>query len=196
MPSMATYFLDLLASHSILIIFLGSFFFGETVIISAAYATAQGVWSLPMVYIVAFIGTITADIIWFLGGQRLAHLTKRWARYQTQYEKLIVAIQKITHGRPFLIMLVIKFLYGTRILTILFLSTSHVRLRTFILFDCIGTLIWLAVMISIGWLAGKSIINIVPFLNTIEFAVTLVIIILVAIRFGTKWLEKKIIASK
>ena len=89
-------------------------------------------------------------------------------------------------------MLFIKFLYGTRILTILYLSTQKLQLSTFLLWNAIGTLLWLVVMISIGWLAGNSVINIIPYVDKAEYAAAILLLLIILVRFGTQWLSKRI----
>ena len=74
----------------------------------------------------------------------------------------------------------------------MYLSIRKIRFLTFVVFDAIGSVIWLIVILSIGWLAGKSIVNLVPFLNKFEYAALFFILVIIIFRFGTTWLGKKI----
>lgn len=74
----------------------------------------------------------------------------------------------------------------------MYLSMRKMKFLTFAVFDTIGSTLWLAVIISIGWLAGKGIINLVPFLNKFEYALLFLILVVLIFRFGTIWLSKKI----
>ena len=89
-------------------------------------------------------------------------------------------------------MLCIKFAYGTRILTIIYLSMRKMRFPVFIGFDTLSTLVWLPVMCTLGWLAGRSLINLMPFLNTFEYATALLIFVIVLLKLATVWINRKI----
>ena len=101
--------IQLLTAYQLPAVFLGSFLFGETVIITAAFLSAHGVWSIPNVFLFAFLGTTTADTLWFLFGQRVLQRFHRWKKTARAGSPLLEAVQKKTGGRPFLILLFIKF---------------------------------------------------------------------------------------
>lgn len=112
---------QLLLVYKLPLIFFGSFFLVETVIITFAFLSGQGMWSLFDVFWLSFIGIVLSDSIWFLFGQSIMKKTEQWPKYKEKYQSLLVKLEKMTRERPFLSLLFIKFLYGTRILTILFL---------------------------------------------------------------------------
>ena len=90
-------------------------------------------------------------------------------------------------------LLFIKFLYGTRILTILYLSMQRLRLGTFLLFDLIGTMLWLAVIVSLGYLVGRSvgIEGVVTSVQKAEVALLLLLALFFVVRFGSKWITRR-----
>lgn len=184
--------INLLSLYQLPAIFIGSFLFGETVIITAAFLSAQGLWSPINVFWLSLVGTIASDSLWFIFGRRILLFFHRWEKYKEQSEKLLVTLERITGKRPFLSLLFIKFLYGTRILTIMYLSVRRMSFPTFAIFDTIGSALWLTAIISIGWLAGKSIVNLVPFLNKFGYALLFLIAIILIFRFATTWLTKKL----
>lgn len=183
---------SLLTAYQLPAIFVGAFFFGEAVIITASFLAAQGFWSVANVFWLAFAGTVLSDALWFIFGRRVLVHLHRWEKYQMQSEKILASLHRWTGGRPFLVLLFVKFLYGTRILTILFLSAHKMRFLTFVFFDAIGTVVWLAVIISIGWLAGRSLVDLAPYLNKFEFVAVFLLLIILAIRLFTTWLSKKL----
>ena len=180
----------LLLQYELPAIFFGAFFFGETVIITAAFLSGQGVWSILNVFWLAFLGTIASDLIWFLLGHSIYKYLKNWQNYQDKYQPTINKLQKITGDKPFLALLFIKFLYGTRILTILYLSTRKIGFKKFVFYDAIGTIIWLAVLLPIGWLAGKGIGNYIKILDNTEYTLLVIVAIVIILRLITIWLKK------
>ncbi len=183
---------NLLSAYQLPAVFFGAFFFGETVILTAAFLAGQGTWSIESVFWLSLAGTVTSDSLWFLLGQTFFKFTKRWEKYQDQYQTFLIKLEKITGQRPFLSLLFIKFLYGTRILTILYLSIRKVRYATFLLFNTVGTILWLSVMIFVGWLVGRGVGNAVQIFSRVEYIVTALVLLIVFFRIMTTWLSKKI----
>jgi len=93
----------------------------------------------------------------------------------------------------FLSLLFIKFLYGTRIMAILYLSMRRMRFLTFLLFNTIGTIIWLVAIILVGWLAGKGVANIDEIYQRFEFVLMTLVLLLVCYKMLTIWLGKKVV---
>jgi membrane protein DedA with SNARE-associated domain len=184
-----------LTDYEWLIVFAGTFFGGESVILSAAYLAGTKTWPLSTVFVWAFLGTMVADAAWFLlGGPALNWLGKRPA-FQKRYLQLQHGIQRLTGNRPFLTLLFFKFLYGTRILMILHMSVAKLPFWGFMLFNALGTLVWLAVMVAIGWLAGRGLVDLLPFVQGVEILVTGVIILLIFYKLLSKWIERKVLAK-
>lgn len=190
-------FIQLLLTYQAPAIFLGSLFFGETVILSAAFLAGQGLWSLATVFWLALTGTIIADVIWFQFGKFLMpymqRLWKNKAKHQDKYQTIVSKLESITGHKPFLALLFIKFLYGTRILTIFYLSAHQIKLSTFILFDIIGTIFWLAVMLALGWLAGQGLADYILIVNGTKFVLLFLVLVVLFFKLASLWLEKKII---
>lgn len=174
------------------IVFVGSFLFGETVILSGSYLAGQGIWSVATVYLWALLGTLAADAAWFYFGPRALRLMHRWEKVKHKHEAIINALQKHVGEKPFLAMLFIKFLYGTRILTIIYLSSVKVKFWTFLLFDLVGTAVWLVAMVGVGWLAGKGLANVLPAVRGAEYLLTGVVVLMILFKVTTTWLEKRI----
>ena len=174
-------------------IFFGAFFFGETVIITAAFLAAEGLWAIYTVFWLSLFGTIVSDSLWFFLGQRMLGMTNRWKKNKEKNDTMISKLKTLAGDRPFLALLFIKFLYGTRILTIIYLSMRKIRFPLFLLFDTIGSLIWLVAILAIGWLAGKGIVNMIPIFKKFEYALLILAAILILFKIGTTWISKKIL---
>jgi len=184
--------INLLTTYQLPAIFVGAFFFGETVILTAAFLAGQGIWSLESVFWLSLVGTITSDSLWFFLGQTFFKFTYRWERYRDKYQAFLMKLEKITGQKPFLALLFIKFLYGTRILTILYLSIRKVHYPTFFLFNTIGTVFWLLVMIFVGWLVGRGTADAGQVFSRVEYTLTALVLLIVLYRIITTWLGKEI----
>ena len=173
-------------------IFFGSFFFGETVIMTAAFLSTQDLWPLMHVFWLSLAGIITSDSVWFLFGRKIMLYFNRWERHKTRSERILAAIESITGNNRLALMVCAKFVYGTRIFTIMYLSMRKMNYGRFAAYDTISSSLWLTVICAIGWLAGKSVTNLVPFLNTFEYAALFLILVIVVFKIGMVWISRKI----
>ncbi len=189
---MDSFIASLLSLYQLPAIFLGSFFFGETVIITAAFLASQGIWRLTEVFWLSLAGTVISDSLWFLFGQSIFKVTRRQRTYQSKYQGFFRSLESATGQSLFLSLLFIKFLYGTRILTILYLSIRKIRFWMFLAFDTVGTMFWLTVIILIGWLAGKGVTNVLPIARQTEYLLSAIVLFIILHKIITLWLTKKI----
>lgn len=190
---MDTSVIEFLSQYDASIIFLGSVFFGESVIIAASYVAAQGVWGIPLVFIYAFLGTILSDSLWFWIGKKLSKWLHTKPSFQKKYQRYTPFIEKIGGKKPFLVLLFIKFLYGTRIITIVYLSIRRIPFSKFLLFNSIGTAIWLCVIIAIGWGVEKGLAYLLPVFSKIEYTILVIVLLIIAFRLFSVWTNKMLI---
>lgn len=98
----------------------------------------------------------------------------------------------MTSRRAFLALLFIKFLYGTRIITIMYLSIHRLRFRTFFLFNAIGTFLWLLVMVTIGWYASVRIDGDIPDIKKFQYGASILLAFMLLTRGASMYLRKRI----
>ncbi|HBB37747.1 MAG: hypothetical protein UV82_C0013G0035 [Candidatus Magasanikbacteria bacterium GW2011_GWD2_43_18] len=185
--------LGLLTTYQLPAIFLGAFFFGETVIVSAAFLAGQGLWSLGIVFSLAFLGTIISDLIWFLFGTALLKLFMKWKRSRKKVEELKQEEVPLQSHTPFFVLLFIKFLYGTRILTIIYIASRKMNFWLFLLYDAIGTVLWLCVMLAIGWAAARGTHNWSPLFERTGYALGVLAITLILAHIVITWISKRVL---
>ena len=75
---------------------------------------------------------------------------------------------------------------------IFYVAARRVSLAVFTLFNSIGTIIWLAVLIPLGWLAGRGLEGAASALGTIEIAVAVFVVSIIVFRIVSVWITKKI----
>lgn len=182
---------SVLTAHHLIAVFVGSFFFGETIIISAFYLAFQLQWSLWQVYAVTLLGTIASDSLWYLFGRYSTSRAKIWAETH-QKQRLLAGLKYLSQRRPILTLLYIKFLYGTRIVMILYISWLKIPYRIFLLYNTLGTAIWLYVMMLIGYLVSRGITNLIPTYSRFQALVTALIVLLLILKISSKWLARSL----
>lgn len=174
-----------------LVIFLGSAFGGEFAIISLAFLSAQDIFPLPLFLIISFFGTLSSDILWFfLGKTKIAGkiIDHRYAL--NTIAVVMEAIHFVSRGHHLLAFIFAKFLIGTRIVVILYVSKTNLAFKKFIQNDVIAVTIWLIILTSIGFLSGLGFTYISHILKNIYAGIGFVILIILVIIVVQIWLKK------
>ncbi len=182
-----------IANYQQIAVFVGSFFFGESVIITLSVLGKSIGLTFGRIFIMALLGTVLADLTWFKFGDVLLKdikLIDRWnERVSKEYSPLV---KRITRHGPVLSLLYIKFLYGTRVLTILYLSSVKVSIRKFLIFDTIGTIAWLSVIVGFSWSLGASAKSVIREIQDVAYLILIAIAILIAFRIFSKWMQTRL----
>lgn len=173
-------------------LFFGAFFFGETVIVAASFLAAQGVWSMSNVFWLTLVGTVAADIVWFYAGRYSQSLLRYYQVNIDRYRSYVSYVDDAFEHRPWRTMTFLKFLYGTRIIMIIYLALSPMPLRRFIAIDTFASAVLIAVTMAIGWFAAKGLLNVVPALNNVKYAVFILLLVIVAYKLASLWFTKQV----
>lgn len=174
-------------------IFMGAFIFGETIIITAAFLATQGWWSLWTVFYISLLATVISDCVWFFAGYYVFEKKQWFKKYEHKYQKVVHFLDKKVGNRPYRGLLIVKFLYGTRILTIIYLARRRVNFWKFLFFDTIGSMLLMVVVVGIGYLAAKGYESVVHIFHNVTYVITGVIAVIILFKLVTIWLSKKVI---
>lgn len=163
-----------------ILLFLGALLEGETIIIAAGYFAFKGFLDLPLVIIVAFLGTILTDqVLFFVGRHHGAALLKRNPKLQDKAKRIFSLLNRY---QSFYI-LSFRFIYGIRIASPLIIGTSGIAVKRFIVLDLIASIIWCPLMGVLGYLIGyyfhESLETIVRRIINFEETVVMVIAFLI-----------------
>jgi membrane protein DedA with SNARE-associated domain len=171
-------------------LFLGTLLEGETVLILAGLMAHMGLMKLPLVILVALLGSVLGDqFYFFLGRRKGAALLDRHPLWQRRAEKVQRMMRRYRNG----IMLGFRFVYGMRIVTPLLLGMDRtIRIRRFILLNLIGAALWSAVIAAGGYFFGRILKIILKDIEHYELALLLVVLLIgIAIRLLAAYREKR-----
>ncbi|MFA5793187.1 MAG: VTT domain-containing protein [Candidatus Gracilibacteria bacterium] len=143
------------ANHPIILFFVLSFIAGEEVMIPLAFLVGQGLWDLPTLFITFYVSTFLSDIAWFLFGKYAFKKATFFKKFLSKYQRMKLFISNISKNK-FRLLLTTKFLYGTRIFTIMYTGTEGTSLPKFMGMNAIVIAVWLPVIVGLGWLAGRG----------------------------------------
>lgn len=174
-----------------IVIFLGAGFGGELAVVSLSFLAAQGLFPLPLFFGISFLGTLFSDSLWFfLGRTRLAEKIVDH-RYATNTIVVIFeAIKKISRGNHLFAFIFAKFLVGTRIVVIFYVSKTKIAFKKFLQNDLPAIIIWLFVLGLIGYLSGLGFNYISGILKNVYAGIGFVVLILVVIAVLQIWMKK------
>jgi|SRR3989344_4229800 len=173
------------------IIFFAAGFGGEFALLALGFLAAQGFLSTIPLIILSFLGTFFSDTLWFLLGRTKIIkniITHRHAN--TTVAIITEAVHRVSRGNHLLALIIAKFLVGTRVLLIMYVSTTNIRFKQFIRSDIIAIFIWISVVIPIGFLSGFGFIYLAEILENLYVAVGFILLIIIIIIILEIWLKR------
>jgi len=181
----------LLTTYQVPSIFIGAFFFGDSVILTGAYLAGELAWSPVPIFLAALAGTIVSDTLWFFFGKYFASRFSEVKFLKKEREKMSGFIARLVGERPWQALIMVKFLYGSRVAMILYCAASGISFWSFSLFNAIGAVVWLLVFIPLGYLAGMGVSQVAPYIDALPAALAVLVISYIIFRIITVWMEKK-----
>lgn len=158
----------LLLPYSSLLSFIAGFI-TEDALLFIALLSGSGLISLYNVMIFGFIGILVHDYIAYLiaRSKTAGYLKKKLRLFEkpNRFNKFIRGLGKNGYLAPLIIS---KFVYGTRVALILFVSHSEKSHSNFILNNALASGFWCIIMLPLGWLAGKGFLKLLHIVKGIE----------------------------
>ena len=139
--------------YGYIIILLGTFFEGETVLVLAGFLVHRGYLAFSLVVLSAFAGTFAGDQLYFFMGRKkgMAYLDN----YQTWKVKS-GRILKLMRQHQTLVILLFRFIYGFRTITPFLIGASGISPWRFMVFNTMGGLTWALAITSVGYVFGHA----------------------------------------
>lgn len=135
------------------VIALGSVAEGETVVAFGGFFAHQGLLSLPLVMLIAFIGSFVGDQIVFQIGKRYSPaVLRRWPKLQEPANRAFRLLERYQN----LFILGFRFVYGIRTVSALVIGASHVKTLHFMVLNAIAAALWAVSVSAIGFLFGHA----------------------------------------
>lgn len=151
-------FLDIVLNNIYIVIFLGLFIAGETVLIPAIYLSVRGDLDLSLVIVLSLTATIIADLIWYFVG-KIIPLEKILTFAPFRSKSLEVSsVTKAFDKHALYILFLSKFVYGTRTIVQVLCGARHVAFLPYFMINFISLLILNAIFVLIAFTINQSIV--------------------------------------
>ena len=134
-------------------VFIGTLLEGETVLVMAGFAAHRGYLDLPGVMMAAFAGSFIGDQCFFLLGQHRG--TVVLARFP-MLKVRVARVQSLLNRYHTPLILIIRFLYGLRIVGPIAIGMSNVPWHRFLFLNMAGGVAWAIVISLAGYLFGGA----------------------------------------
>jgi membrane protein DedA with SNARE-associated domain len=145
---------SIIATYGLLAVFLGVIIEGETVVFIAGLLAHRGDIGILPLCIVAFLGTMSADNLFFYTG---ALAGKAFLRKLPFLDTRVEKIKKVFEKHPFLIVMFFRFMYGFRIATPCVVGMSKYSKLKFLFMDSISSFTWSISYAIAGYMFGHLI---------------------------------------
>lgn len=143
---------DWIKQYGYVILFIGTFTEGETILIIAGFLAHQGYLQLPWVLLTAFLGTLAGDqLFYYLGYFKGFTILRKLPRWQAEYERTLALVKR--NQNP--IILGFRFLYGLRTVTPFVVGFAKVSPIRFLFLNAVGALVWTLVVSLLGYFLGQ-----------------------------------------
>lgn len=192
---LADLLLDLLITYRIPALFFGFFLFGEISILAGVVLAIEGEWSLWTVFFTSYAAWLVLDTFWFLVARYAVNVLPRWPRLKRIYDQGHAWLRRVHINEwryQALYIISFKFFYGIRFAIMIALGMSGIPFLRFMLFDLIGTAVFVALIVTAGAYIWGELTSAYSTIQAIGYGLTALVIITLALRIGFPLLREKI----
>lgn len=140
--------LSVIQHYGYVIVFIGTFLEGETVLLAAAYAAHGGYLNPYWVGLLAVTGSVTGDQVFFWIGRIWgSRVLARWPTLAPRVTRMNALLNR--YHLP--VIAVMRFLYGCRIAGPIAIGMSRLAAFRFLWLNFISAILWTLAIIGIGY---------------------------------------------
>ena len=184
--------------NNYLVFFLASMvataLWGDASLVALVILSVHFKISLWIVILAAYLGTMVGDAIWFMIGNKFLNKFKS-DKFNHGYKHVEKLMERFFKGSSFALLCIVKFLYGTRVITTLYLAKKKIGFGKFLYYNCFATILWIIFMGGIGYLAAIGFDWVYKTVENVRIALTLLVVAFIVFNLGriilNKWLDIK-----
>jgi len=166
-----------------LVILGGSLIEGDVTLFTSAFLLSQGYLNIPLVFLTTVLGVAISDLAWYFFGRKIDQgtLVFRWLM------KIVKPLDRHFDERTFRTIVISKFAYGMGHLTSMKAGSKGMTFKSFLKLNFSATLIWYAVLASLGYISGASFELLKGYIKYTELAILVGIVLLFLLEKLVEW---------
>jgi membrane protein DedA with SNARE-associated domain len=153
---------QLIADHGAyfyLIVFVWTFLEGETIVLFAGFAAAQGLLRPEPLIIAACLGSFAGDQTYFWLGRHFGQgVLKRFPRFRKGVDAALKWVERYSAG----FILTFRFIYGVRNFSSFALGLSAINWRRFLWLNLFAAAVWAVTFVALGYFLGHAMRKALP----------------------------------
>src|SRR5665213_3430258 len=136
-----------------LVTFAWTFVEGESFVLFAGFAAAQGLVSAPLLLAAAWLGSFCGDQCYFWIGRTFGlKLLARRPNWRARIDRVLGLLRRYDIG----FILTFRFIYGVRNFSSFAIGISGVPWPRFMFFNLIAAGVWAVVFVGAGYVSGRA----------------------------------------
>jgi membrane protein DedA with SNARE-associated domain len=145
---------QLITQYGYFALLIGTFLEGETIVVIAGVLAQRGFFELPLVIMVAFLGTFVADQFFFYLGRFKG---RSYLQARPHWQRRADRVLDLLHRHQLPVIIGFRFLYGFRSVTPFIIGSSGFNPIRFAILNAFGTLIWAGLIGTLGYTFGRAV---------------------------------------
>jgi membrane protein DedA with SNARE-associated domain len=178
----------LLHQYGYLLIFLGTFVEGESLLVLGGYFAHRGYLSLGGVMATAFVAAVCGDQLFFHLGRR--HAARLFAKFPRLHDKVRVAVH-LAERHQTLVVIGMRFLWGLRIALPLAMGMTRMNAVRFFVLNVLSAAAWAALFASIGYSGSHLFSRLVDGFHRFEPWIAGALVATALAVFASRWLSAR-----
>ena len=189
------FFLNFLSSYDFLVSYLSALFSREGAALILSFLSSQGVVNFYTFFLFFYLGVLTYDfvIFKFISRSRFFNKIIKFLDRKRGVKKIRKELNHFMKNNLFFSMILAKFLYGARITILLLLGREKSNFPRIFFYDILLTFVWLSIISSIGWFAGKQFDSVMDTFKNFELTISIFVLIFVLYYILKIFISKRII---
>jgi membrane protein DedA with SNARE-associated domain len=136
-----------------LVTFAWTFVEGESFVLFAGFAAAEGLISAPLLLLAAWLGSFCGDQCYFWIGRTFGlKMLARRPNWRARIDRVLNLLRRYDIG----FILTFRFIYGVRNFSSFAIGISGVPWPRFMFFNFIAALMWAVVFVGAGYVSGRA----------------------------------------
>jgi membrane protein DedA with SNARE-associated domain len=157
------------------LLFLGVFWEGELVLITAGILVHLGVLSLISTLAIVVAGGLAKTVVGYRVGWGIKRVFPR-SRLLRHFERRVLYFLPRFKEEPFWSIFASKFIYGLNNAALVFAGFVGARFKTYFVAECISSTLWFGALFSLGYYFSKTAVSITHNVKTFLLIVLVFII--------------------